>query len=48
MRQLVPFVLSEELSKVKEEISSKNISDGTTHVAEAFVLNVCLLLTIGK
>lgn len=43
MRQLVPFILSEELNKVKQEISGMSISiifDGTTHVAEAFVLLV--------
>ena len=43
MRQLVPFILSEELKKVKQEISGRCVSiifDGTTHVAEAFVLIV--------
>ena len=41
MRQLVPFILSEEVKKVKQEISGRSVSfifDGTTHVAEAFVL----------
>ena len=41
MRQLVPFILSEEIEKVKQEISGKSVSiifDGTTHVTEAFVL----------
>ena len=41
MRQLVPFILSEEINKVKQEISGRSVSiifDGTTHVAEAFVL----------
>ena len=43
MRQLVPFILSEEVNKLKQEISGRNVSiifDGTTHVAEAFVLVV--------
>jgi len=46
MRQLVPFILSEELKKVKQEISGRCVSiifDGTTHVAEAFVLIVCFI-----
>ena len=41
MCQLVPFILSEELQKVKQEIYGQSVSlifDGTTHVAEAFVL----------
>ena len=43
MRQLVPFILSEEVNKLKQEISGRNVSiifDGTTHVAEAFILVV--------
>ena len=41
MCQLVPFILSEEMNKLKQEISGKNVSiifDGTTRVTEAFVL----------
>ena len=41
LRQLVPFILKEEITNIKEEISSKPISiifDGTTHAAEAFVV----------
>ncbi len=43
MRQLVPFILSDELKKMKQEISGRSVSiifEGTTHVAEAFVLVV--------
>ena len=41
LRQLIPFVLHEEITKIKQEISGRPvfiIFDGTTHVAEAFVL----------
>ena len=44
LRQLVPFVLHEEIMKIKQEISGRPVAiifDGTTHrihVAEAFVL----------
>lgn len=41
LRQLLPFILHEEMAKIKEEISGQPVSiifDGTTHVTEAFVL----------
>ena len=41
LRQLVLFVLHEEITKIKQQISGRPVSiifDGTTHVAEAFVL----------
>ena len=41
LRQSVPFVLHEEIMKIKQEISGRHVAiifDGTTHVAEAFVL----------
>ena len=41
LRQLVPFVLHEEIKTIQQEISGRPVSiifDGTTHVAEAFVV----------
>ena len=41
LRQVLPFIWHEEIAKIKEEISGRPvliIFDGTTHVAEAFVL----------
>ena len=41
LRQLVPFIHDSEMSLVQQEISGRNVSlifDGTTHVAEAFVV----------
>ena len=41
LRQLLPFILKEEIASVKEEISGKPVSitfDGTTHVCEAMVV----------
>ena len=41
LRQLTPFILQEELSRIKKEISNRSLSiifDGTTHVCEAFVV----------
>ena len=41
LRQYVPFVLQEEMKVIKQEIADKHVSiifDGTTHVAEAFVI----------
>ena len=46
MRQLVPFILSEEVNKLQQEISGRGVSiifDGTTHVAEVFVLVLCFV-----
>ena len=43
MRQLLPFVLSQETSRLKQAVSGKPISiifDGTTHVCEALVIVV--------
>ena len=36
LRQLIPFIHQEELSRIKREMSI--IFDGTTHVCEAFVI----------
>ena len=41
LRQLIPFIIQEELSKIKKEILRRPLSiffDGTTHVCEAFVI----------
>lgn len=41
LRQLIPFILQEELTRIKKEISNQALSiifDGTTHVCEAFVV----------
>ena len=41
LRQLLPFILSEEMKMLKEEIMGKHVSiifDGTTHVCEAMVV----------
>lgn len=43
MRDLIPFILSEEHKQIQEELRGKNISvifDGTTHVAEAMAIIV--------
>ena len=43
LRQLIPFILNEEMDNLREQLSGKCISiifDGTTHVAEAFVVVV--------
>ena len=41
LRQLIPFIHQEELSRIKQEILNQPLSilfDGTTHVCEAFVI----------
>ena len=41
LRELIPFMLEEEISKLKKEICGKHLSiifDGTTHVCEALVV----------
>ena len=41
LRQLIPFILQEELSRIRKEILHRPLSiifDGTTHVCEAFVI----------
>ena len=41
LRQLIPFINQEELSRIKQEILNQPLSiifDGTTHVCEAFVI----------
>ena len=41
LRQLIPFVLNQELERLKKMIAGRAVSvifDGTTHVAEAFVV----------
>ena len=41
LRQLIPFIHQEELSRIKREIRQQPLSiifDGTTHVCEAFVI----------
>ena len=40
LRQLIPFILDEELNNLRKLISGKPIFDGTTHIAEAFVVVV--------
>ena len=43
LRQILPFILREEMLKIKKEISGKPVSiifDGTTHVTEAFAVIV--------
>ena len=43
LRQLIPFILQEELSRIKREILNRPLSiifDGTTHVCEVFVVVV--------
>ena len=43
LRQLIPFILDQELDSLKHQIPGKPISiifDGTTHVTEAFVVVV--------
>ena len=50
MQQMLPFVLSQERERVKAAINGKPISiifDGTTHVCEALVIIVGILLIIG-
>ena len=46
LRQLIPFIHQEELSRIKREIRQRPLSiifDGTTHVCEAFVIVLCYL-----
>ncbi len=41
LRRLIPFILQDEISKLKKDICGKNVAiiyDGTTHVCEAFVI----------
>ena len=41
LRQILPFILHEEMLRIKKEISGKPVSiifDGTTHVTEAFAV----------
>ena len=41
LRQFVPFILENEINRLKEEISGKHVGivfDGTTHVNEALVV----------
>ena len=41
LRQLIPFILHEEVAKIKREIEGRPVSiifDGTTHVCEAMVI----------
>ena len=41
LRQLIPFIHQEELSRIRQEILNQPLSiifDGTTHVCEAFVV----------
>lgn len=41
LRRLIPFILQDEMSKMKKDISGKNVAiiyDGTTHVCEALVI----------
>ena len=46
LRQLIPFIHQEELSRIKQEILNQPLSivfDGGTHVCEAFVVVLCYL-----
>ena len=41
LRQLIPFILQEELTRIRKEIFQQPLSiifDGTTHICEAFVI----------
>ena len=41
LRKLIPFILQDEVSKIKEDIAERPISiifDGTTHIYKAFVI----------
>ena len=43
MYDLVPFIVNEEVSRIKDEIQGKSLGvifDGTTHVCEAFAIVV--------
>ena len=43
LSELIPFINQEEVNRVKEEISGKQVAliyDGTTHIAEALVINL--------
>ena len=47
LRQVIPLIYQEELSRIKREIRQRPLSiifDGTTHVCEAFVIVLCYLL----
>ena len=46
LKQLIPFIHQEEVSRIKQEILNQPLSiifDGTTHVCEAFVVVLCYL-----
>ena len=41
LRNMIPFILQDEISKLKQDISGRQVAiifDGTTHVCEAFVI----------
>lgn len=41
LRHLIPFILQNEVKKIKEDIAGKNVAiifDGTTHICEVFVI----------
>ena len=41
LRKLIPFILQDEISKIKQDIEGRPVAiifDGTTHVCEAFVI----------
>ena len=43
MYDLVPFIVNEEVSRIKNEIQGKSLGvifDGTTHICEAFAIVV--------
>lgn len=47
LKQLIPFIHQEELSRIKREINQRPLSVifyGTTHVSEAFVIVLCYLM----
>ena len=51
LRQLIPFILQEELSRIKKEILKRPLSiifDGATHVCEAFVIVLRYLKLLAK
>ena len=46
LRQLIPFIHQEELSRIKQEIINQPLSiifDGITHVCEEFIVVLCYL-----
>ena len=48
MYDLLPFIVNEEVSRIKDEIQGKSLGiifDGTTHVCEAFAIVIWFIRT---